>query len=717
MRFFLSPLVLVVLAATALTAQTAPIRYPSAARGTQSDDLSGTFVPDPYRWLENAGAPEVRAWVAAENTLTESVLARSPRRQEIQSLVTRAWSYPKLGAPFAGGDRLFFYENSGTDNQAVLYVQDRPAVPARVLIDPNAFSPDGLIAIVDQAASPDGKYLAYAVSTQGSAWLEVRVRDAKTGQDTGDELQGIRDGRLAWTSDARGFFYVRTDGPRPGASNPLAPDGRQHVVYHRVGRPQSNDQVIYESNEHPSWRLRASLTPDGQYLIIAARAGEELANRVYFIDLDNPSRPNLGAPLVKLFDVGDALYDVVANDGQVFFVRTTKAAPRGRLVAVDINVPDENHWTTILHETFDPLIDVRRIDDRLVAHRLRDAHSVLELYALDGGPRGQVPLPGVGTVTELGGPADGRAFYFAYSSFLQPPVIYRYDLDARAALVFREARADTSLAQYETTQLFYTSDDGTRIPLFITARRGITLDGTHPTLLTGYGAFSVSETPSFSPAVVAWLELGGIYAVANVRGGGEYGRAWHDTATVAHKRISFDDFASAAAFLVSQRYTRPSSLAIFGSGAGGLLVAATMTRHPELFGAVVIDAGILDMTRFSRFTVGPRWTTEFGSPDRAADLGALLAYSPLQALRAGARYPATLLTVGDHDDFVTPIHSYKFAATMQALQAPQPLDGSAMSLLRTDYDAGLAAALSTGKGIARDADRLTFLVEALHILR
>lgn len=676
--------------------------------------MNGVGVADPYRWLEAVTAPEVRAWVSAQNALTESFLARIPRRQEIQDRLARSSAFPKFSAPFAGGDKLFYYENSGLENQPALYVQDKAATPPRVLIDPNIFSRDGLMAIVDQAASPDGRYLAYAVSTQGSSWRAIRVRDVRTGQDIGDELQGVKDGLLCWTKDARGFFYVRSDlgrGTAGGGANPVAPDGRQQVFYHRAGRSQSDDRLMFENAAHPEWRLRADVSDDGQYLVLTARTGAEQQNRLYLIDLDNAKHPNLGAPIVTLFDAADALHEFVGNNGQIFYIRTNKSAPHARLVAVDINTPDENHWTTLIRETFDPLIEVRRVDDRFVAHRLRDAHSVLELYALDGGPRGTITLPGVGTVTELNARSESRELYFSYCSFLQPATIYRYDLDTRNAVPFKEARADSTLAPYETTQLFFTSKDGTRVPMFITARRGITLDGTHPTLLTGEGSLNVSATPTFSPMIAAWLQLGGIYAVANVRGGGEYGRGWHEAATGARKQVSFDDFIAAAEFLISQRYTRAPSLAIAGHGTGGLLVGAAMVQHPELFGAASIDAGLLDMARFTRFAAGATWVPEFGSPDRSADLKTLLAYSPLHNLRAGVHYPPVLLTSGVHDDVVTPASSYKFAAALQAIQS------TVTTLLRVDYDTGFGDGTPTSKQIALDSDRLAFLVNAVHVTR
>jgi prolyl oligopeptidase len=665
---------------------------------------------DPYRWLENVTSPDVRAWVTAHNAITESYLGKIVRRAEIHGLLTNEWRYPTIGTPFGGGERLFFYASSGMENQPALYVQDKPVLPPRVLIDPNSFSHDGLIAIVDQAASPDGRYLAYAVSTQGSAWRLVKVRDVRSSQDLTDELHGIKASPLAWTRDERGFFYVRSDLGRPSlATNPLAPDGRQQIFYHRIGRAQKDDELMFDDVRHPEWRLRADVSEDGQYLVISAGVGAENQNRLYFIDLDNPKRPNLAAPIVKLFDAGDAVYDFVANAGPLFFIRTTKNAPHARLVAVDINSPDESHWTNIVRETYDPLVSATRVDDRIVAHRLHDAHSVLELYTLDGNRRGEIALPGVGTVMSLNGRSDFRDLYFQYSSFVQRPLTYHYDLETKMVSVLKEQPPDSSLVDFETTQLYYTSSDGTRVPMFITARRGITLGGTHPTLLSAFGAFAVAQTPTFSPTVAAWLQLGGVYVVANVRGGGEYGRAWHEAATGIHKQLSVDDFISAAQFLVGQRYTSPSLLGVTGHGAGAMLAAAAVVQRPELFAAAVLDGGLYDMARFDRFTIGSTWTTEFGAPSQPQDLRALLAYSPLQNLRAGVHYPAMLITDGEHDDVSTPTHSFKFAAALEALNT-----SGTPALLRLDFDTGFGDGSPLAKQITLDADRTIFLVDALH---
>lgn len=688
------------------------VRYPPTPRGAVSDDLNGVRVSDPYRWLESVTSNEVREWVAAQNALTDSSLGRISRRAEIASLVRKASEFVETTAPLAGGDRLFFLERAPGQNLPSVLMQEHRAGTARVIIDPNASSRDGLLAVLDQLPSPDGRYLAYSVSVQGSSWRTVRVRDVRTNQDLDESVEGLDRPPLAWTDDARGFFYVRTE-PGKGATigaNPLTPVGRDQLYYHRIGRSQSTDQLVFEAAPHPEWILGAKVSEDGHYLVISAQPRSESRNRLYLIDLDNPRRPNLGAPLVTLFGAGDARYEFVGNAGQLFFIRTNKNSPRSRLVAVDINSPDESHWTTIVRETYDPLVAAVRVDDRIAAHRLHDAHSVLELYALDGGPRGSIQLPGIGTVTQLSANSDDRSLYFTYTSFLQPATVYRYDLDTRTLTPFRDAPLDTLSTAYETTQLFYASGDGTRIPMFVTARRGITLNGRHPTLLTGVGALGESATPMYSPMFVAWLELGGIVAVPNVRGGGEYGRGWHEAGAGASKQTSFDDFAAAAQFLIRERYTQPASLGVVGHGFGGLLAGVAITQHPELFAGAAIDAGLFDMTRYNRFAAGWRWTSEFGSPDVASALRVLLSWSPLQNVRPGVHYPATLLSVGDHDDVVTAAHSYKFAAMLQADQAgPGPM------LLRVERDVGFGSGVPAASRISLTTDRLAFLVRALDV--
>lgn len=686
------------------------LRYPATTRGSQADEVGGVRAPDPYRWLENVSSPDVRAWVSAQNAVTEGYLAQLPRRKEIADRLSGYMQRRVTSPPFAGGERIFFAERTGADNQPVLFVQDRPETKPRVLLDPNAFSTEGLIAIVDRAASPDGRYLAYGVSIQGSSSRTIHIRDVRTTQDLTDNVRGVKQAPIGWTADSRGFFCVRTLAA-PGSPEGSALDGRQQLIYHRVGRAE-DDQVIFEAPDRPDWRLDAKVSEDGQYVVIALTPKTEPRTRIYFIDLDNPDRPNLRAPIVKLFDTGDAFYEFVSSDGPLFFVRTNKNAPRGRVVAVDINAPDENHWTNVVRETYDALVGAARVGNRIVGHHLRDGRSTLDLYAFDGAARGSVPVPGIGTVSELTPLRDKGELYFTYSSFLQPPEVLHYDLDSRIETIYREAAADTSFNIYETTQLFYTSKDGTRIPLFITARRGLTLNSTHPTLLAiGDAAFGNPASLNYSPMIATWLSLGGIYALADVRGGGESGRIGHEAAMGARKQTSVDDLNSAAAFLIDQRYTRPSLLGVVGDGFGGLAVGAAVTQRPELYAAASMDGGLLDLARFNRFGLGWTWVSEFGAPNDAASFRSLVALSPLHNALTPGRYPAVLVSANEHDDVIQPFHSYKFAAALQAEHT-----GQAPELLRVEADAGIESAMPAKRQAARDADRLTFLLSALRTL-
>lgn len=686
-------------------------RYPATPRGTQADEVGGVRAVDPYRWLEAVSSSDVRSWVSAQNAVTESYLAQLPRRKEIADRLAGYFQRRVTSPPVAGGERIFFDERTGGDNQPVIFVQDRPETRPRVLLDPNAFSRDGLIAIVDRAASPDGRYLAYAVSIQGSSSRTIHVRDVRTTQDLSDNVRGVKQAPIGWTADSRGFFYVRTL-TAGGSTDPLALEGRQQLLYHRVGRGQEDDQTIFETPDHPDWRLDVKVSEDGQYVVIALTPKTEPRTRLYFIDLDNPDRPNLRAPIVKLFDTGDAFYEFVSSDGPLFFVRTNKNAPRGRVVAVDINAPDENHWTNVVRETYDAVVGAARVGNRIVAHRLRNGRSTLDLFAFDGGARGSVPVPGIGTVSDLTPLHDKGELYFTYSSFLQPSEVLHYDLDTRTETIYREATADSSFNTYETTQLFYTSRDGTRVPLFITARRGLTLNSTHPTLLAiGDAAFGEPTSLAYSPTVATWLSLGGIYAVACVRGGGEDGRLWHEAAVGAKKQTTVDDLTSAAAFLIDQRYTRASLLGLVGRGFGGIPIGDAVTQRSDLFAAASIDGGVFDLARFNRFTAGWTWVSELGSPSDGPALRSLLAVSPLHNALTPGRYPAVLVSASEHDEVVPPLHSYKFAAALQTGQT-----GPGPELLRVDPDAGLESAVPANKQIAREADRLSFLLSALRTL-
>jgi prolyl oligopeptidase len=694
-------------------AQTASARptYPPAREADVADDYHGTRVRDPYRWLEDVDAPDTRAWVEAQNILTRSILDAVPERVRIKERLTKLWDHPKYTAPFKEGKRLFYFENSGLQNQSILYVQDAERrEKARVLLDPNTLSPDGTVAVTTVAASRNGRYLAYGTASSGSDWQEFHVRDVESGVDLADTLRWIKFSRMSWTKDHKGFYYSRYDAPRDGVTGGprTAVNRGQKLFYHRLGTPQAADLLIFERPDEPDWLVDAEVTDDGAYCVITINEGTDERDRIYFIDLDNPRRPRVDAPIVRLLDDFDASYDFIDSGGPVFLVLTDRDAPKGRVVAININSPREREWRTIVAEQRDALTGVEVAGNTLIARYLQDAHSSLRLFTPTGATRGELRLPGLGTVTAISASPLDPEFFYTFGSYLTPTAVYRYDLRNGTNEAFRTPVVDADLSRFETIQLFFTSKDGTRVPMFVTARKGIVRDGNSPTLLSAYGGFNASVTPAFSPATLVWLELGGIYAVANVRGGGEYGRAWHEAGMLAKKQNAFDDFIAAAEFLVRERYTSPSRLAVQGTSNGGLLVGAVMTQRPELFAAALPAVGVLDMLRFHKFTIGWAWTSEYGSADDATQFPVLRAYSPLHNLIPGTRYPATLITTADHDDRVVPGHSFKFAAALQAAQgSPAPV------LIRIETRAGHGAGKPTSKLIEEAADRFAFLVKVL----
>ena len=686
--------------------------YPPTRADAQVDDYHGTPVADPYRWLEDVDSPETRAWVEAQNAVTFAYLSAIPRREAIRERLTKLWNYPKYGAPFKEGGRIFYFENSGLQNQSVLFVQDGPRGAPRVLLDPNALAADGTVALTAAAPSPNGALLGYGTSASGSDWQELRVRDVAGGRDLDDTLRWVKFSGLAWTRDDRGFYYSRYDEPAAGSSALTGINKYQKLYYHRVGTPQSEDVLVYERPDQPDWGFGASVSEDGRYAVIGVWQGTDDRNRLYYIDLGDPARPDVAGPVVPLLDAFDASYDFVDNDGATFYVRTNKDAPRSRLVAVSLAAPEPARWRTVVPETEDALESVQAVGGLFVASYLEDAHSSVRLFERPSGrPAGTVALPGLGTVAGISGkPGDGE-FYYQFTSFLAPTTVYRYDLTTGASTVFKQPKVPFDFDRYETTQVFYASKDGTRVPMFITRRRELALDGTNPTLLYGYGGFNVSLTPAFSPATLVWLEMGGVYAVANLRGGGEYGKEWHDAGTLERKQNVFDDFIAAAEYLIRERYTSPRRLAIYGGSNGGLLVGAAMTQRPELFGAALPAVAVMDMLRFHKFTIGWAWVSDYGSADDPKLFPVLRKYSPLHNLTPGTRYPATMVTTADHDDRVVPGHSFKFAAALQAAQAP---DGPP-TLIRIETKAGHGAGKPTGKLIEEAADRFAFLVRSLGV--
>jgi prolyl oligopeptidase len=743
-------LLTIVAGTTGAQTQNAPLSYPVAARGTQVDDYHGVSIADPYRWLEDTDSPATKAWVEAQNRLTDSFLATIPERPAIKTRLTEIWNYARFSAPFKGGERYFYFQNTGLQNQSILYVQDRRNAPPRVLLDPNVLSPDGTVALSGQAASDNGRYLAYSISTSGSDWQEMHVRDVNTGRDLADTLKWVKFSGISWTHDDKGFFYSRYD--EPTAGNKMTSVNRNHkIYYHRIGRPQSSDELIYDRPDQPDWLLFGSVTDDGQYLIITVAQGTDVRNRLYFIDLDNPGRPKINNPVFRLIDRFDAEYEFVGNRGTMFYVRTDRNAPKGRIVAISIENPREERWNTIVAESKDALVTATTAGDDIVAKYLKDAQSSIRFFSggrddrrdrqrgqppprrnpgsiyddtstapivtrgqqLTGGGftlRGELPLPGIGTVNEIRGKQGDDEMFYSFTSFLYPTTVYRYDLKSRTNTVYRAPKVAFDAGKYETRQVFFTSKDGTRVPMFITAKKGLQLDGNNPTLLYAYGGFNISSTPSFSSANAAWLEMGGIYALANLRGGGEYGKEWHEGGMLAKKQNVFDDFIAASQYLIREKYTSTPKLAIRGGSNGGLLVGAVMTQRPELFGATLPEVGVMDMLRFQKFTIGWAWTSDYGSSDNAEQFKYLRAYSPLHNIKPGTCYPPTLAFTADHDDRVVPGHTFKFIATLQAAQGcPNPV------LVRIETKAGHGAGKPTTKQIDEAADRFAFLVRALRM--
>ncbi len=678
------------------------LNYPVTAKTNTVDNLHGTLVPDPYRWLEDDNAPATRAWVEEQNKVTFGYLNAIPGRDAIKARLTRLWNYERYGTPSKQGNRYFFSRNDGLQNQSVLYTMPSLDAPPVVLLDPNTLSADGTVALSGTAVSEDGNRLAYGISVAGSDWQEWRVRDVRTGADLPDVIKWVKFSGAAWLKDGSGFFYSRYDAPKAGDA--LKGVNKFHKLYlHKLGTPQSEDALIYERQDHPDWGFSGEVSEDGRFLIITSSQGTDPKKRVLYRDLTKA-----GSPVVELLMDFDANYDFIDNDGGVFWFKTDLNAPRGRLVAIDISRPERANWREIIPQTGDTLRGAGVLNNQFFLSYLKDAHTVVRVHRLNGAFVREVELPGLGTAGGFGGKRTETESFFAFSSFTDAGTIYRHDAATGKSTVFRAPKVDFAASAYETKQIFYTSKDGTRVPMFLVHKRGLKLDGTNPVLLYGYGGFNIPLTPGFSVSRVAWLEMGGIYAMANLRGGGEYGEEWHQAGTKARKQNVFDDFIAAAQWLVANGYTQPAKLAIQGGSNGGLLVGACMTQRPDLFGAALPAVGVMDMLRFHKFTIGWAWTSDYGSADNAAEFPVLRAYSPYHNLRPGTRYPATMVTTADHDDRVVPAHSFKFAARLQEFHT-----GHNPVLIRVETKAGHGAGKPTSKMIEEKTDELAFLAKEL----
>lgn len=701
MRQLRSFLFLILVAAAApLSAQ--QLHYPVARKGDVVDDYFGTKVPDPYRWLEDTDSRATTRWVQAENRVTFPYLESLPGRDLLESRLTELWNYEKYGTPFKDGGSYFFFKNDGLQNQSVLYRQATLAAEPVVVMDPNGLSDDGTVALTALDVSDDGRYLGYGTAAAGSDWNEFHVRELSTGEDLPDRIQWVKFSGLSWTEDGGGFFYSRYDPPAPGEEL-VAQNRFQKLYYHRVGTSQDDDVLIYERPDQQDWLFGGNVTDDGRYLLIYVSQGTDERNRVYYVDLQDPQAPAVDGAVVKLLDGFDASYGVIANEGPIFYVLTNLDAPKQRIVAIDTRSPDRSHWREVVPEGEHVIRGASLIGGKLVVSYLQDARSVVRFYDRMGREWGELPTPGIGTVSGINGEPDASEMFYTFTSFLYPSTVFRYDVDTGENEVFRAPDVDFDPSRYITEQVFYTSRDGTRVPMFITHRKGIPLDGSNPTYLYAYGGFNISMTPGFSVTNLVWMEQGGIYAQPNLRGGGEYGEEWHQGGMKENKQNVFDDFIAAAEYLIEEGYTSPERLAIGGGSNGGLLVGAVMTQRPELFAVAHPAVGVMDMLRFQKFTIGWAWVSDYGSSDDPDMFPYLYAYSPYHNIKDGVCYPATMVTTADHDDRVVPGHSFKFAARLQAAQG---CDNP--TIIRIETRAGHGGGKPTSKRIEEAADALAF---------
>lgn len=646
----------------------AKVSYPTTGRGDVVDNYFGRRVSDPYRWMEDLTSKAVADWVAAENQVTFAYLAKLPMRDHFQRRITELWNYPKVAIPVHEGGRFFYTKNAGLQRQAPLYMRSSLAAAGRLVLDPNTLSPDGSISLAQWQPSHDGRFLAYGLSEGGADWRTVHVRDVDADKDLRDEVHWMRFSEISWTNDAKGFFYSRYPEPPPGRVLEAALS-HQAVYYHRIGSPQSDDRLIYERQDLPTWFLEAKVTDDGRYLIILMADGSTNNNRVYYSGLGDPKRPAIGAPVRPLIESDGAEFAVFGNQGSVLYLRTDQNSPKRKVIAVDIARPAPADWKTIIPERGEAIESVALIGGRIVAQYLVDVQSRLMLFGIDGAAQGEVPLPGSGTVVEVYGRQDSSEIFYSFSSPLYPTTVFVYDLDARGQTPFEPSKPPIDVDAYETKPLFAVSRDGTRVPFFLTWKKGLSRDGTNPTMVFGYGGFSVSVLPQYFDSVPAWLELGGVWVTVSLRGGGEYGEAWHRAGILDKKQNVFDDFIAVAEYLVKHKYTSPARLSIKGRSNGGLMIGAVEEQRPDLYAVALPEVGVMDMLRFGKFTGGRAWVTEYGSSSNAADFAYLIKYSPLHNVKPGVCYPATLVTTADHDDRVVPSHSFKFTAAMQAAQA------------------------------------------------
>ena len=678
-----------------------PSNYPQPPKSEQSDDYFGTKVSDPYRDLENVDSEGTAKWIEAENALTFQYLGSIPERKAINERLTALWNYEKNGVPFHEGGRYFFSKNTGLQNQSVVYSSQTLTGEGRPLLDPNSLSKDGTTALSGMEVERSGKLVAYGLSVAGSDWQEWKVRNIESGKDLEDDIQWVKFSGASWSRDGSGFYYSRFDTPPTGNEQLKQNNYFQKLFYHKLGTRQEQDDLIYERKDHKDWNFSGNVTEDGAYLVISVSQGTDPKNRAFYKDLAHAD-----SKVVELLNKQDASYNFLEHDGPLFWFKTDLNAPKGRIIAIDVNHPDD--IKEVVPQSADKLESVSLIGERFIANYLKDAHSLVRLFDLKGKPIGELSLPGLGTAAGFTGKRGDSETFYSYVSFIDPPTIYRYDIKTGQSTVLFCPKVDFKSDNYTTEQAFYRSKDGTRVPIFLTYKKGLNKNSSNPTLLYGYGGFDISITPSFSPANAVWLEMGGIYAVANIRGGGEYGEDWHLAGTKLQKQNVFDDFVAAGDWLIANHYTSTPKLAIGGRSNGGLLIGACLTQRPDLWGAALPGVGVLDMLRYQKFTIGWAWASDYGLSDNAEEFKALYKYSPLHNVTPGTKYPPILITTADHDDRVFPGHSFKFAAALQAAQA-----GPAPVLIRIETRAGHGAGKPTSKVIEDVTDQWSFVLRSL----
>ncbi|MFN6169693.1 MAG: prolyl oligopeptidase family serine peptidase [Burkholderiales bacterium] len=704
----LSTMVLVTAANAQSSAQA--LKYPETRKSDHTDTYHGTVVTDPYRWLEDDNSAETKAWVKAQNAVTDKFLEAMPQRMPVRKIYPELYNFERYGLPSKEGGRYFWSRNDGLQQQSVIYMAKSLADKPVVAIDPNQFAKDGTVALTGMKVSRNGRYAAYGKAVAGSDWQVWQVRDLDTGKDLADKTEWVKFSSAEWTPDGKGFFYSRYDAPKEGAAL-SGVNYFQKLYYHRIGTPQSADQLIYENPVEKEWGFGASVTDDGKHVIINVWKGSGRKNGLLVMPLKSGAVPAVPASVLKTITLDfDAEFTPIGANGNTLWVKTDLAAPRGRVVAIDLTKRERANWKTVVVETKDTLTSADVVGGKILAQYLQDAATAVIVHGLDGKKLSSVSLPGVGSASGFGGKFNDKETFYSYTSLINPTEIYRYDVSTGKSTLFKRPQTAFDTTQYETKREFVTSKDGTRFPIFIAHRKGLKLDGSNPTLLYGYGGFNVSETPSYRVTASTWMKMGGVYVSASIRGGGEYGAAWHDAGTKGKKQNVFDDFIAAGEWLVANKYTNSTRLAVNGGSNGGLLVGAVVNQRPDLFGAAIPQVGVMDMLRFHKFTIGWAWVSDYGISDKPDDFKWLYAYSPLHNVAWGKKYPPIMITTADHDDRVVPAHSFKYAAALQAADT-----GSAPKLIRIETSAGHGAGKPTSKIIEERADILAFIANAFDV--